>query len=150
MKKNEFKIFSFYQFIKILKPLKLKNLLKDFCQFHKLKGTILIAKEGINGTIGGTEKSIRDFENRLLQLGFSSPIFKYSFCPYMPFYRLKVKYKNEIITFTRKQLDIGNIKAKSIEPQDWNKIVDNENIYLIDVRNNYESDIGTFKKAIKE
>ena len=71
MKNNEFIIYSFYQFKKITNPSKLKDLLKEFCQFHKLKGTILIAKEGINGTIGGTEKSIRDFENRLLQLGFS-------------------------------------------------------------------------------
>ena len=149
MKKNEFKIFSFYQFIKILKPLKLKNLLKDFCQFHKLKGTILVAKEGINGTIGGTEQSIRDFEKKILQLGFKSLISKYSFNPYMPFYRLKIKYKNEIITFTKKQLDIQNVRAKSIEPKDWNKIINNKDVYLIDVRNNYESEIGTFKKAIK-
>ena len=106
MKKNEFTILSFYQFKQVAKTLKLKNLLKDFCQFHKLKGTILVAKEGINGTIGGTEQSIRDFEKKILQLGFNLPISKYSSYPYMPFYRLKIKYKNEIITFIKKQLDI--------------------------------------------
>ena len=70
MKNNEFIIYSFYQFKKIINPSKLKDLLKEFCQFHKLKGTILIAKEGINGTIGGLVSSIIIFKKELLKLGF--------------------------------------------------------------------------------
>ena len=62
MKKNEFTIASFYQFKKVSNLLKLKNLLNDFCQFNKLKGTILIAPEGINGSVAGFDYSIKAFE----------------------------------------------------------------------------------------
>ena len=149
MKKNEFTIVSFYKFKKIMNPVKLQNVLKEFCQYHKLKGTILIAKEGINGTIGGIDDSVVIFQNELSKLGFTSLESKLSFYPFMPFYRLKVLYKKEIITFTNKKLDIPNQTAIFVDANKWNKIIKDKNIYLLDVRNNYESKIGTFRNAKK-
>ena len=116
MKKNEFIIYSFYQFKKIVYPSKLKDLLKEFCQFHKLKGTILIAKEGINGTIGGLDSSIIIFKSKLLKLGFESPEVKLSTYPFMPFSRLKIRNKKEIITFINKNLNVEKNTAKFINP----------------------------------
>lgn len=149
MKKNEFKIYSFYQFKEIPFPLKLKRLIKDFCQFNKLKGTILIASEGINGTIGGLDNSIRDFEKKLSHIGFNLLTFKYSSYSHMPFYRLKIRVKKEIITFSNKKIDIKKSTAKFIDAKEWNKFIEDKDICLIDVRNYYESNIGTFKNSIK-
>ena len=149
MKNNEFIIYSFYQFKKIINPSKLKDLLKEFCQFHKLKGTILIAKEGINGTIGGLDSSIIIFKEELLKLGFKSLETKLSTYPFMPFNRLKIRNKKEIITFVDKNLNVEKNTAKFIYPDKWNKFIDNNKVYLLDVRNNYESNIGTFLNANK-
>ena len=149
MKNNEFIIYSFYQFKKIINPSKLKDLLKEFCQFHKLKGTILIAKEGINGTIGGLDSSIIIFKEELLKLGFKSLETKLSTYPYMPFNRLKIRNKKEIITFVDKNLNVEKNTAKFIYPDKWNKFIDNNKVYLLDVRNDYESNIGTFLNANK-
>ncbi len=147
MKKNEFTIVSFYQFKKVFKTQKLKNLLKDFCQFHKLKGTIIIAPEGINGSIGGLYNSIKTFEKKLIEIGFNLAETKFSYYPYMPFYRLKVRIKKEIISFTKENLNVEQNTGKFIEPLKWNKIIDNDDYYLLDIRNDYESDIGTFNNS---
>ena len=149
MKNNEFKIFSFYQFKKIFKPIKLKGFLKEFCQFNKLKGTILIAPEGINGTIGGLDSSIINLEKELVNLGFTSLEKKYSGSSFMPFYRLKIRHKKEIITFTKQILNVGKKTGNFVNSKDWNKIIGDKNYYVIDLRNDYESKIGTFKNAIK-
>ena len=149
MKKNEFIIYSFYQFKKIVYPSKLKDLLKEFCQFHKLKGTILIAKEGINGTIGGLDSSIIIFKSKLLKLGFESPEVKLSTYPFMPFSRLKIRNKKEIITFINKNLNVEKNTAKFINADKWNKLIEDNKVYLLDVRNDYESKIGTFVNAKK-
>jgi len=149
MKKNEFKIFSFYQFKKIETPLKLKSVLKDFCQYNKLKGTLLIANEGINGSISGLERSVKEFQKKMINLGFKSLTEKYTSYPFIPFNRLKIRIKKEIITFSKKKLDVEYSTAAFVDPDKWNKLIDEREVCLIDVRNDYESNIGTFQNSIK-
>ena len=149
MKKNDFKIYSFYQFKKIKNPINFKSLIKEFCQFNKLKGTIIIADEGINGTIGGLDESIKIFEKELFKLNFSALTYKYSRSKYMPFHRLKIRNKKEIITFTKKNINVEKYKGEFIEASKWNKLIDDKEVYLVDVRNDYESKIGSFHGSIK-
>jgi len=149
MKKNEFKIASFYQFKKVKNPQKLQLLLKDFCQFNKLKGTILVANEGINGTVGGHDNNINTFIKELLKLGFKSLNNKFSYFSYMPFYRLKIRLKKEIVTFKTESINVEKNTALHVEPKKWNNIIEDKNVVIVDVRNKYESDIGSFKNANK-
>ena len=102
MNNTEFSIISFYQFKKINNLKKVEKLLKDLCFFHKIRGTILLAKEGINGTLAGLNKPVKIIEKKLNDLGFTKLQLKKSSYQYMPFNRLKVKTKKEIVTFDGK------------------------------------------------
>ena len=99
MNNTEFSIISFYQFKKINNLKKIEKLLKDLCFFHKIRGTVLIAEEGINGTLAGFVKSVDIIEKKLIDLGFAKLQLKKSSYPYMPFNRFKIKIKREIVTF---------------------------------------------------
>ena len=145
---SKFTIITFYQFKKIDDILIIKNDLSHFCKFNKIKGTIIIAEEGINGTIAGTAKSIIKFELHLKRLGFTGYNSKYSYSKFMPFFRLKVRNKKEIVTLRSKDVDTENITGKKIKPEDWNNLILNQETILIDVRNNFEVEMGTFKNSI--
>ena len=106
MKNLNFTIITFYQFKKIKKLVFIKKLLKDFCSFHKIRGTILLAEEGINATVAGLSGPIKLLEKEITKIGFNKLEKKRSFYNYMPFNRLKIKIKNEIVTFNEKKLDV--------------------------------------------
>ena len=106
MNNNNFTIISFYQFRQLKNLLLLKNFFINYCSFQKLRGTILLAPEGINGALAGLNNSIKIFEKKIYSKGFDNLEFKYSYHKYMPFNRLKIKIKNEIITFSRIKLDV--------------------------------------------
>tara|TARA_B100001123_G_C15156213_1_gene965591 strand:+ start:127 stop:1014 length:888 start_codon:yes stop_codon:yes gene_type:complete len=127
--------------------LQLKKIFLDFCSFNKLRGTILIAQEGINGTVAGFENSVKKFEKMIDLKGFKKIEKKYSFYKYMPFNRLKIKVKKEIITFSNINLNVQKKTAKYIEPHKWNQIINNKDILLLDVRNDFEYKLGTFEKS---
>ena len=148
MIKSKFTIITFYQFKKIDDILIIKNELAHFCKFNKIKGTIILAEEGINGTIAGISESIIKFESLLLSLGFSNCNSKYSYSKFMPFFRLKVRNKKEIVTLRSKVVDTENITGKKIKPKDWNNLILDQETILIDVRNNFEVEMGTFKNSI--
>ena len=149
MKKNEFTIASFYQFKGVNNPLKLQILLKDFCQFHKLKGTVLIAKEGINGTVGGLDSNIKALIDKLIKLGFILLNKKFSYFPFMPFYRLKIRLKKEIVTFKTESIKVDGNTALFVEPKKWDNLLNSKDVIIVDVRNKYESDIGSFQNSNK-
>ena len=109
---SKFTIITFYQFKKIDDILIIKNELSHFCKFNKIKGTIILAEEGINGTIAGTAESIKKFELHLKRLGFTNYNPKYSYSKFMPFFRLKVRNKKEIVTLRSKDVDTENITGK--------------------------------------
>ena len=148
MIKSKFTIITFYQFKKIDDIINIKNELVHFCKFNKIKGTIILAEEGINVTIAGLFESIKKFESHLLSLGFANYNPKYSYSKFMPFFRLKVRNKKEIVTLRSKDVDPENITGKKIRPKDWNNLILDKETILIDVRNNFEVEMGTFKNSI--
>jgi len=143
-----FTIITFYQFKKINNLLKFKIELKDICKFNKIRGTVIIAKEGINGSVASTSGSIRLLEIYLKNKGFDKIKPKYSYFKYMPFFRLKVKLKKEIVTLRSKNAVPENITGKNIRPENWNDFIKDKNTILIDVRNDFEVNVGTFKNSI--
>ncbi|MDC6448288.1 rhodanese-related sulfurtransferase [Alphaproteobacteria bacterium] len=145
---SKFTIVTFYQFKKIKDTLTIKNELSNFCKFNKIKGTIILADEGVNGTIGGISGDIKKFESYIIKIGFNNYNPKYSYSKFMPFFRLKVKLKKEIVTLRTKIADPENITGKKIKPEKWNNIISDGKTILIDVRNDFEVQIGTFKGAI--
>ena len=145
---SKFTIITFYQFKKIDGIINIKNELVHFCKFNKIKGTIILAEEGINGTIAGLFENIKKFESHLLSLGFANYNPKYSYSKFMPFFRLKIRNKKEIVTLRSKDVDPENITGKKIKPQDWNNLISDKETILIDVRNNFEVEMGTFKNSI--
>ena len=148
MIKSKFTIITFYQFKKIDDIINIKNELVHFCKFNKIKGTIILAEEGINGTIASLFESIKKFESHLLSLGFANYNPKYSYSKLMPFFRLKIRNKKEIVTLRSKDVDPENITGKKIKPRDWNNFISDKETILIDVRNNFEVEMGTFKNSI--
>ena len=98
MNNKNFTIITFYQFRNISNKQILISKLKDFCRFNKIKGTILIADEGINGTIAGMEKNIKNVIKIFQSYNFFNLNIKYSSSKFMPFQKLKIKQKKEIVT----------------------------------------------------
>ena len=148
MKNIKFTIITFYQFKKIKKIDNLQLFLKDFCSFHKIKGTILIAKEGINGTVAGLADPIDLLEKELNKIKFNNLEYKKSSHQYMPFNSLKVKIKKEIVTFNNLNVDVEKFKGKHVDPKDWSKLINDDQTIVIDVRNNFEVQLGSFKGSI--
>jgi len=116
---------------------------------NEVKGTLLIASEGINGTISGTRQGI---DNVLAYLrtveAIGSVVFKESYTSEQPFYRTKVKLKKEIVTMGVENIDPLQSVGRYVKPSDWNALISDPEVILIDTRNDYEVQIGTFKNAV--
>ena len=150
MQNNSFQVAAFYKFTTLSE---LKNLQSSFYQFlskQKIKGTILLASEGINGTVAGSKAAIEEFKkflnkNNLLSLSD----FKVSVSDKDPFPRLKVKIKNEIVSIGNDLANPQEIVGEYIEPKDWNNLISQEDVLVLDTRNTYEYSIGTFKNSVQ-
>lgn len=148
MNNNEFTIIAFYQFKKFDSFSEHKTILKEICSFNKIKGTILIAEEGINGTVAGFPNSIKLLLNKLENIGFDNLELKFSHHNIMPFNRMKVKIKKEIVTFDNLKLDVFNSTGKHVDFSKWNEIINDKETLVLDVRNNFEYKMGTFKGSV--
>ena len=143
-----YKTISFYEF-NALDSSKIKNNQKKLsikCKELNIKGTIILAEEGINGTISGSFKNIDYINDFLINIGYLANI-KTSFSKKTPFKRLKVKIQPEIVTF----LELGKFASNTgdfIEPEEWDDFIKNKDVQLIDVRNFYETVIGKFPDSI--
>ncbi|MFL2885855.1 MAG: rhodanese-related sulfurtransferase [Candidatus Pelagibacterales bacterium] len=148
MLKEKIYIYSFYRF-KDLKNIKyIKNQLDKFTKDKLVLGTILIAKEGINGTVSGTKKNLDLIIKELKKiLKIKKLSLKLSSNQFIPFYRLKIRLKKEIVTIGDKSIKPDKISGKHISPKNWDKIIFNKDYLIIDTRNEYEIKIGTFKNA---
>jgi UPF0176 protein len=144
---------AMYHFVSLPRFKTLREPLLKFCMGHDIKGTLLLADEGINGTVAGPEKSILE----LLHYLKTDPIFegnfknlghKESWSDKHPFYRMKVKLKKEIVTLGVPGVSPTKVVGKYVKPKDWNAIISDPEVVLIDTRNDYEYAIGTFKSAI--
>ena len=114
-------------------------------------GTILLAPEGINSTIAcPSEENLKTYMSELMaQFGILPQNLKYSTASEKPFGKFKIKLKREIITMNRGYLDAGNITGKHVDGPEWNDIIAQPDVLLLDTRNTYETEIGTFTGAIK-
>ena len=143
-----FKIATFYQFKSLNNLDQFSKSLKSFCKKQEILGSIIIATEGINGTIAGLPNSIDEFVNYLEKLRFENLNIKYSKTSEMPFYRNKIKIKKEIVTFLNKPINPEKQKAEYVNAKQWNEMINNPDTITIDVRNEYETKIGTFQNAV--
>ncbi|MGX5173170.1 oxygen-dependent tRNA uridine(34) hydroxylase TrhO [Aliikangiella sp. IMCC44653] len=125
-----------------------KPLLKQM-QSSGVNGTLLLAHEGINGTVAGTKESIENLLEWLAQYPELQSIeCKFSFSESMPFKRTKVKLKKEIVTMGVENIDPNRVVGTYVEPQDWDELINDPEVLLIDTRNDYEVAVGTFNNAI--
>ncbi len=148
MKSNHFTVIAFYEFRKIKsKFIKFKKLFNDFCIEKNIRGTVILSQEGINGTVAGLNESINEFALFLNQLNFKNTEIKYSYTKIMPFYKLKIKLKEEIVPFANRVKNPSKT-GKFIKPKDWNNFIKDDSVLVIDVRNKYETKIGRFKNSI--
>ena len=145
-------IMTFYYFAPLADPKAAQEQLIATCQQHGIKGTILLAHEGINSTIAGSREGLRQVLTAVSSLFPQAPTpeelrAKFSQAHIMPFYRLKVKIKPEIVTMGQPNIDI-NQRGQHLSPKAWNQLLQDPNTVLVDTRNDYEVQIGTFKQAV--
>lgn len=139
---------TFYKFVKLPDFAQKQAPLLAYCQAQGIRGTILLAAEGINGTIAGSRQAIDSVlsflrsDPRLIDLEQ-----KESQADSPPFDRLKVRLKKEIVTLGLPEIDPSDRVGTYVSPQEWNALISDPEVTLIDTRNNYEVSIGTFKGA---
>ena len=148
MNNKYFAIVTFYQFKKNFDKIKILSELNYFCKLNKIKGTIIIANEGINGTLAGLKKDINNIISILKKFNFVNLNTKFSYTKFMPFQKLKVKHKKEIVTLRTKYSDPEIQTGEHINFNEWNNIINDKKTILLDVRNDFEVQIGSFKGAI--
>jgi UPF0176 protein len=140
---------ALYHFTPFADPVALRAPLLALCEKHGIKGTLLLAGEGINGTIAGGEEGIAAVIAHIRAIpGCEGLEVKYSHAVAMPFGRMKVRMKREIVTMGVPGVDPLSIVGTYVEPQDWNALIADPETIVIDTRNNYEVVAGTFQRAI--
>ncbi|MBL4590077.1 MAG: rhodanese-related sulfurtransferase [Alphaproteobacteria bacterium] len=142
------KIVALYRFVEIKDTVHLQKTIKDACLELGICGTLLLAPEGINGTIAGPSNSIpRIVELLETLLEISNGEVKYSEADHKPFRHMKVRLKKEIVTLRQPQVDPTKSVGTYVDPKDWNDLVNDPDMIMLDTRNKYETAIGTFKGA---
>ena len=141
-------IAALYQFVRLPHFAALQPRLKLACRKANICGTILLAPEGINGTIAGPYEGMQAVLDFLhAEKTFDNLEIKYAFAASQPFHRMKVRLKKEIVTFGCPTIDPQKNVGTYVEPQDWNKLISEPSTLVIDTRNMYEIAIGTFPQA---
>jgi len=140
---------TFYKFVQLEDCEQLQASLLQHCQEQDIKGTILLAYEGINGTIAGKRGAI----DAVLSLLRADPRFadlqhKESTATDFPFERMKVKVKKEIVTLGNPAVNPAEVVGTYVSPKDWNELISDPDVIVLDTRNDYEVKIGTFHRAI--
>jgi UPF0176 protein len=145
----EIVVIAFYKFIPLPDYIEMKPTLLAFCKKHCIMGTVLLASEGINGMLGGSRQAIDEFISYIhTDLRFSDLQWKESYHEIIPFEKMKVRLKREIVGLGVPQVDPLRKVGIYIPPEKWNDLINDPEITIIDTRNNFEVEIGTFKGAI--
>jgi len=140
---------ALYRFVRLDDYESMREPLLNFCTERGVKGTLLLAHEGVNGTISGGKTAIADVlsylrsDERLTDLDC-----KFSYYEERPFLRMKVKLKREIVTMGLAGVDPNQSVGRYASPEEWNELVDDPECLVIDTRNDYEVEIGSFRGAI--
>lgn len=146
---NTLVVAAIYKFVKLDDCASIREPLQAQCDALGITGTLLLAKEGINGTVAGTRAGIDGVlaylrsDPRLASLEH-----KESTADHPPFYRMKVKLKKEIVTMGVPDIDPTQVVGQYVKPEEWNDLINDPDVLLIDTRNDYEVDVGTFKGAV--
>ena len=142
-------ISSFYKFVEIKDLLNLKSDFKKFLENYKIKGNIILSLEGINGTISGEKNNLDSFflySKKKLNIS-KFDVINESISKSSPFKRLKIKLKNEVVPINE-LVEKDFLNNNKIEPKDWNKFILEKDVQLIDIRKDFEIEIGSFKNSI--
>ena len=150
---HPYKVMAVYKFAALPDAEALKAPLAEFCCGKGIKGTLILAPEGINGTVAGTPEAIDALADFLFSSGpFGSRLagaeVKYSCADEAPFLRMKVRLKPEIVTLRAPQVDPNRQVGTYVEPEDWNALIERNDVVLLDTRNDYEVGLGTFQRAL--
>jgi UPF0176 protein len=138
-----------YKFVRLENYQEMRHPLQKVMEDNGVKGTLLLANEGINGTVAGSREGIDALlawlksDERLADISF-----KESFDDEMPFYRTKVKLKKEIVTMGVEGIDPRHVVGTYVKLKDWNALISDSDVVLVDTRNDYEIEIGTFEGAV--
>jgi len=142
-------IVAFYKFIPLPDFEQRRKPMLELCERNEIKGTILLAQEGINSTIAGPKEGIETILNSLQSDPAIGPLnVKYSSASEPPFYRMKVRLKKEIVRLGRPDIKPQDQVGDYVKPEDWNDLISDPEVTLVDTRNDYEVEIGTFKGAL--
>ncbi len=147
MSENNYQIITFYEFKRLDNLPEIQSALKSAMAELDIKGTIIIAEEGFNATVSGLREDVKRFIGVLENIFKTKLSYKSSFHAERPFLKVKVRIKNEIVSL-RQKVEIEKGNGTHTKPADWNKIISDENTIILDTRNDYEVEIGTFKGAI--
>lgn len=140
---------ALYHFTRFTDCAALRGPLSELCVAHGVKGTLLLAREGINGTIAGTDAGIGAVLAHIRSLpGCGGLEVKFSRAPAMPFLRMKVRLKREIVTMGEPDIDPLASVGHYVLAEDWNALIADPGTIVIDTRNDYEVEVGTFARAI--
>jgi UPF0176 protein len=147
-----FKVLAFYKFADLTDCAALKPELALFCCARKIRGTFILAPEGINGTVAGAPKAIDELMAWLNAGPFGDRLHgaeaKVSWAETMPFLRMKVRLKPEIVTLRAPEANPARQVGTYVEAADWNALIASDEVTLIDTRNDYEAALGTFEGAL--
>lgn len=146
---TQYVVAALYKFVSLPDFEQLQAPLLNVCKTHGIKGTLLLAAEGINGTVAGSREGI-DALNVFFQsdVRFHDLEYKESFAERMPFFRIRVRLKKEIVTLGRPEANPCHQVGTYVDPKDWNAIISDPDVVVLDTRNIYEVDVGTFKRAV--
>lgn len=140
---------ALYRFSRLDRFEALRAPLAAFCSAHGIKGTLLLAPEGINGTVAGSSPAIQSLVGHLETIPELSGLeIKYSTASAMPFHRMKVRLKREIVTMGVEGIDPLSSAGTYVQPRDWNTLISDPRTVVIDTRNDYEVRLGTFRGAV--
>lgn len=147
-----FKVLAFYKFADLPDAADLKTALARFCCARGIRGSFIIAPEGLNGTVAGTPDAIDALAAYLEGGPFGTRLqgaeAKYSSAERMPFLRMKVRLKSEIVTLRAPEAHPARQVGTYVAAEDWNGLIERDDVLLIDTRNAYEAAIGTFAGAV--
>lgn len=148
-----FKIAAIYKFTDLPDCATLAPGIEQFCRDHQIRGTLILAEEGLNGTVAGTPESLDALidwlhKANIFEGRFNGAEIKFSFAEKMPFLRLKVKLKPEIVTLRAPGANPAQQAGTYVDAEDWNEVIGRDGMVLVDTRNDYEVGLGSFEGAM--
>ena len=146
---SQYVVCALYKFVELKHYLALRQPMLDLMEKHHIRGTLLLASEGINGTVAADRKGIDTLLAWLnTDTALRNIVYKESVADYQPFNRTKVKLKKEIVTLGIEGIDPRHVVGTYVKPSAWNDLITDPDVLVVDTRNDYEIEIGTFKGAI--